>query len=64
MGQEALKYFGNDKVHFFVDNDPALVGKKFYGKEVLSFSELKKISYNYTIIISGNFTCSGSKRTT
>ena len=51
MGKQALDYCGKDNVYCFVDNNQSLVGKEQYGKEVISFNELKKMSNKYVTVI-------------
>lgn len=52
FGKNALKYFGKDRVAYYVDNNAALEGSFVNGKEVISFEKLKEIWREYQIIIS------------
>lgn len=51
LGKEALSYLGEENVYCFVDNKETLIGKKLYGKEIISFAELQKVFHNYTIVV-------------
>mgnify|MGYP002508124886 CR=1 FL=1 len=51
IGKEALEYFGAENVFCFVDNDPAKVGKRVRGKEVISAQHLLEIYSKYKIVI-------------
>ena len=52
IGKMALRYFGQDEVHCFVDNNEKLVGKKIHNVPVISFLRLKEIYKDYQIVIS------------
>ena len=41
LGYQALQFVGEENVLCFCDNNPKVVGTKRYGKEVISFEELK-----------------------
>ena len=51
IGKEALEYLGKTNVFCFVDNDASLSGDVIYGKQIISFEELKGICENYTVVI-------------
>lgn len=52
FGRKALEYFGVDRVAYFVDNNPKLIGKHIEGIEIISFNALQKIHERYQIVIS------------
>ena len=51
FGQNALTYFGEDKIYCFVDNNSDIVGTRLYGKQIISFEELQDIYQEYQIVI-------------
>lgn len=52
FGEKALRFFGTDKVAFFVDSNEEKVGSLIKGKRVLSRKELKNIYQDYNVVIS------------
>jgi radical SAM protein with 4Fe4S-binding SPASM domain len=54
-GKMAIEHYGDERVIYFVDNNPQKVGTVFCGKDVLSFSELLNISLKVQIIISSSY---------
>lgn len=52
FGKKALDYFGQDRVAYYADNNPALAGSTINGKEVISFERMKEIQNDYQIVIS------------
>lgn len=53
-GEEALNYFGNDKVFCLTDSNDELSGRKKCGKDIISFNEYIKISAEYQTVIAVN----------
>ncbi len=51
IGKKALRCFGPEMVHFFVDNSAAKIGTMVEGVPVISFDELKKIHMGFQIVI-------------
>lgn len=49
-GYEVLKFLGEDNISVFCDNDARLIGEEKYGKQVISFSDLKN-KHNEDVII-------------
>lgn len=56
IGKKALDFFGNDLVFCFCDNNKALVGKKLYGKKIVSLQTLKFFKNDFLIVISTSIT--------
>lgn len=58
IGERVLNILGGEKVYCFVDNSPEKIGRKFCGKDVISFEDYCKISqeYNCLITVSENVT--------
>jgi len=54
IGKEAMDYLGEERIYYFVDNNPALTGTYIYGKRVISYDELKEICNDYVIIIAAS----------
>ncbi len=52
FGKKALEYFGEDRVAYFADNNTVLAGSFVDGKEVVSFTQLKKMANDYQVVIS------------
>lgn len=52
IGKNALDYYGDEQVEFFVDNNKSKVGTYFHGKIIISYNEMRKITERYRIIIS------------
>lgn len=50
LGRKALAFFGDENVWCFCDNNPNLAGTEKYGKEIISFEELKQ-KYSDAIIV-------------
>ena len=53
-GRKALNSFGEERIAFFVDNNPSLTGKEISGKRILSFEEFKNIASDYNVLIAAN----------
>lgn len=51
-GRKALEYFGREKVHCFIDNNPDHVGRVIEGVPVQSFSYLVENAGAYQVVIS------------
>lgn len=51
-GQRALRYFGQERVHYFVDNNPQLMGTYRNGVPVISFGRLKELHDAYQLVLS------------
>lgn len=51
LGYQALQFVGEENVLCFCDNNPKVVGTERYGKEVISFEELKRKYYEEVIMI-------------
>lgn len=56
-GAKALKLLGNDEVYCFADNDSSRHNTEYYGKKVISFTELLDICDNYNVVISVDGFC-------
>ena len=52
IGGEALRYFGENRVSCFVDNNEKLAGQKIQNIPVISFQQLQEIDKDYRIVIS------------
>lgn len=52
IGGKALRYFGQNRVYCFVDNNESLVSKKVQDIPVISFSQLKEIYKDYRVVVS------------
>jgi len=50
-GKRALDFLGNENIFCFCDNDPSKVGTKRYGKDVISFGELRSEHSDAIIMI-------------
>lgn len=55
VGARALAYFGAERIHCFIDNDSSRTGTLFFGKPVISFQEMLRVSAGYRIVISVTF---------
>jgi hypothetical protein len=53
-GKLALEHYGQDIVAFFCDNNSEKTGQIYCGKKIISFEQLKKIYFDYQIIIAVN----------
>ncbi len=51
IGYQALQFIGEENVFCFCDNNPKVVGTERYGKEVVSFEDLKQKYYKEVIMI-------------
>ena len=49
-----MKYFGKERVQYFVDNNSALHGTMKEDVRVISFEELKEVHESYEIVISAS----------
>lgn len=54
-GALALKYYGDENVAYFVDNNEEKVGKKYHGKEILSFDQYCSIAHEYETVIASSY---------
>lgn len=63
-GLKALKKYGQERVHCFVDNNEKLIGTDIQGMPIISFAQLKDIYHKYQIVItvSGRFISELSKQ--
>ncbi len=53
-GKKAIEYYGIDEVAFFVDNDKKKHGRKYVGKEILSYEDFLTVKDNYELIIANS----------
>lgn len=51
IGRQALDFYGADRVVYFCDNNPALLGKEIAGKKVINFPALEKIWKDYHVVL-------------
>ena len=51
-GQRALRYFGQERVHYFADNNPRLMGTYRNGVPIISFEQLKEVHDAYQLVLS------------
>lgn len=52
IGYSALNFLGNNNVQCFCDNNPRLAGAKKYGKDIISFEDLKQNHIDSIVVIS------------
>ena len=55
LGMEALKYYGEDKVVAFCDNDICKHGTEYCGKPVVSFFEMLSMLNDNTIVVASRY---------
>lgn len=55
FGALALKYFGEENIAYFVDNNKAKIGQLYHGKEILSFERYCSIVQDYETIIASSY---------
>lgn len=54
IGKRALQYFGQNRVHCFVDNNEKMIGEKIQNIPVISFHQLREVHEDYQIVISAD----------
>ena len=54
-GKKALKYYGEENIVFFVDNDSSKSGKTLLGKAIKHFDAVRKALNDYDLVITSSF---------
>ncbi len=54
FGKSALRYYGQDAVWCFADNNGSRVGEDYCGKKIISFEEMKARAGEYALVICAN----------